>query len=286
MKRSYWVASCLSLSLCSTAFAQEPVENNGLHADWYPGDNSTAVIVLHGTLAHKRMEIIETLSSLFNEDYDYPVLAPNLALNQPDRAGMVDCALPHDHQHMDAVDELAGWVDWLEAKGYEQIAILGHSRGGAQVAKYLTQAADSVVAAALVAPATYDADKAIAGYDAATGQSLDTLLASAAAMPGSKEMTVPRFVYCENATVTAAAFLGYHQPNAEFDTPTLLESVQVPVQIFIGSEDRVVEDLAEKLAERDLPDTLQTVTVAGADHFFRDLYADDVVAEFAEFLDR
>ena len=232
------------------------------------------------------MEIIETFASLLNEDYDFPVLAPNLALNQPDRPGMIDCAIPHDHTHMEAVDELTQWVSWLEGQGYEQIAIMGHSRGGAQVAAYLQNASNSVMAAGLVAPATYDAEKSAKGYQEATGQSLDTLLENAQDMAADAQMNVPRFVYCDDATVTAKAFIGYHSPNKDFDTPTLLTQVKVPVQVFIGSEDNVVEGLGEKLEAIQPGGELASVTIDGADHFFRDLYADDVIAEFAEFLDR
>lgn len=286
--KHWFTAGLLSASLAAsmTAQAQEEIQHQGLFADWYAGDSSTAVIVLHGTLAHKRMEIIETFASLLNEDYDFPVLAPNLALNQPDRPGMIDCAIPHDHTHMEAVDELAQWVSWLESQGYEQIAIMGHSRGGAQVAAYLQNASNSIMAAGLVAPATYDAEKSAKGYQEATGQSLSTLLEKAQGMAAGSQMNVPRFVYCDDASVTAQAFLGYHSPNERFDTPTLLTQVSVPVQVFIGSEDKVVEGLDEKLGAIQPGGELASVTIDGADHFFRDLYADDVIAEFAEFLDR
>ena len=286
--KHWFTAGLLSASIAAsmTAQAQEEIQHQGLFADWYAGDSATAVIVLHGTLAHKRMEIIETFASLLNEDYDFPVLAPNLALNQPDRPGMIDCAIPHDHTHMEAVDELTQWVSWLEGQGYEQIAIMGHSRGGAQVAAYLQNASDSIMAAGLVAPATYDAEKSAKGYLEATGQSLNTLLEKAQGMAAGAQMNVPRFVYCDDATVTAQAFLGYHSPNKDFDTPTLLTQVSVPVQVFIGSEDKVVEGLDEKLEAIQPGGELASVTIDGADHFFRDLYADDVIAEFAEFLDR
>lgn len=278
------IASLAAASL--SAHAQQEVTRDGLFADWYPADGETAVLVVHGTLAHKRMEIIETLSSLLNEDYDMPVLAPNLRLNQADRPGMIDCGLPHGHTHSEAVGEIAGWVDWLAAKGYEQVAIMGHSRGGAQVAAYLLEPSDVVVAAGLVAPATYDADTAAQSYKAATGSDLSELLASARSMAPSDQMQVPRFVYCEDATVTAEAFLGYHEPSDLYDTPTLLTNIQTPVQIIMGSEDTVVADLPDRLNDVQARGEFSVVTVDGADHFFRDLYADDVVTEFTDFLDR
>lgn len=272
------------LFIPALAWGQETVELGPLQADWYPADGETAVIVLHGTLAHKRMEIIQTFSELLNEDYDVPVLAPNLALNEPDRTGMVNCDLVHDHTHMDAVDEISQWVSYLETQGYSKIALLAHSRGGAQLAKYLQGASDSVTAAGLVAPATYDAADAAERYQQATSKSLNSVLNEARSMSADATFVPPRFVYCENAEVTAQAFLGYHAPNSDFDTPTLLQSVSIPTQVYIGSEDDVVSDLAEKLDASGFYDQGDVIVVDGADHFFRDLYADDVISEFTSFI--
>jgi len=273
-----------SLAAAPLAFAQTPIEHQNLSADWYDAEGDTAVLVLHGTLAHKRMEIIQTFAELLNDDYELPVLVPNLALNDPQRPGMVDCSVPHDHTHMDAVKELELWVEYLTQQGYSKVALLAHSRGGAQLAKYLQNPDEAVVAAGLVAPATYSETKAREGYKNATGSDLSGWLSQAQSMAGDAVMTVPRFVYCEDAQVTARAFLGYHQPSDQFDTPTLLREVSTPVQIYVGSEDDVVADLPDRLAQEALDLAGGIVEIEGADHFFRDLYADDVISEFTSFI--
>ena len=77
----------LSVMLSSASASQEVVTYKQLAADLYPGEGDTAVLLLHGTLAHNRMEIITTLSTLLSEDFGITVLAPNLSLNDTKRMG-------------------------------------------------------------------------------------------------------------------------------------------------------------------------------------------------------
>ena len=55
-----------SFLMVGKIYAQEVVTHQNLAADFYRGENDTAVILLHGTLAHNRMEIIKTLSTLIS----------------------------------------------------------------------------------------------------------------------------------------------------------------------------------------------------------------------------
>ncbi|MGB0957428.1 MAG: alpha/beta hydrolase [Litorivicinus sp.] len=276
--------SLMALAVAATpALAQTEVTTAGLFADHYEGEGSTAVLVVHGTLAHKRMEIIETLATLLNDDYDLPVLAPNLSLSSPGRTGMVDCAQTHDHKDSDAATEIGMWVDWMGAQGYDNIIVAAHSRGGAQLSSYLaSNPSDAISHAVLIAPATYNADYAAENYEKATGMPVADLLAKASALDSDTVMDVPRFVYCDNAKATAGAVLDYYTPRATRDTLTNLESVSVPTHIIMGSEDSVVEALPERLETANLGDTVTSETIDGADHFFRDLYADDIAIAIAE----
>ena len=79
---------CLAVLLnITSAKAQTAVHSGGLAGDFYSADGDVAVVLLHGTLAHNRMEIIKTLATLVSEDYGYPVLTPNLSLNDKNRMG-------------------------------------------------------------------------------------------------------------------------------------------------------------------------------------------------------
>lgn len=269
--------------ISSTALAQTEIQHNGLYADHYQGEGTTAVLVVHGTLAHKRMEIIETLSMLLNEDYDLPVVAPNLDLSSPNRPGMVDCNQIHRHTHTEASTEIGQWVSWMEQQGYDNIIVAAHSRGGAQLSAYLADSPSSAITnAVLIAPATFNAQYAADSYLEATGMSIESLLATAKSADANEVIDVPRFVYCDDAKATAASVIDYYEPKAEFDTPTNLQSIQIPTLVVMGSEDSVVAELPDRLASTELAANITIETIDGADHFFRDLYADDIASFIAE----
>ena len=278
-------AALLGTSLAS---AQTAVTHQGLDADFYEADGDTAVLLLHGTLAHNRMEIIETISTLVAEDYGYPVLAPNLSYNLPGREGMLDCSVTHTHRHFDALTEITHWVEYLESQGYSQIVVSAHSRGGAQMSAYLAEApADSVVGSVLVAPAVFDAKYQETNYESRFGVALADMMEQAKSLSPDDVMDVPGFVYCENAKASAASFIDYYTPDPRRDTPTNLTRVaDIPVTVVAGSEDDVVAELPAKLESTNgIGDNVSFVMIDGADHFFRDLYADDVSLEIIDLIE-
>lgn len=279
MKTSHLAIIFSAALSASVASAQTPVSHQGLDADFYPADGETAVLLLHGTLAHNRMEIIKTISTLVSEDYGYPVLAPNLSYNQPGREGMLDCGITHTHKHFDALDEIAHWVDYLQTEGFDNIIVSAHSRGGGQMSAYLADnPASSIVGSVLIAPATFDANAQGPNYEERFGVALDDLMQQASAMAPDDIMDVPGFVYCEKAKASAASFIDYYTPDPRRDTPTNLTQVSnIPVAVVAGSDDDVVADLPDRMeATEGLGDNITLEMIDGADHFFRDLYADDV----------
>jgi len=268
--------------------AQTPVTHQGLDADFYEADGNTAVLLLHGTLAHNRMEIISTISRLVSEDYGVPVLAPNLSYNLPGREGMLDCGITHTHKHFDALNEIGTWIAYLEDQGFENIIVSAHSRGGGQMSAYLADnPSDKIRGAVLIAPAVFDAEYAIKGYQERYGVPLEGLMEQAKQLDGDSIMEVPGFVYCQQAKVSAASFIDYYTPDTRRDTPTNLTQVSdIPVVVVAGSEDDVVERLPEKLeATAGIGDNVSLEMIDGADHFFRDLYADDVAVIIADMVE-
>lgn len=293
---SYWAAGLLLVgSLFTTATAEEVLlEHDGikLRADLNLVDDKTladgVVLMLHGTLAHNRMEIMSAVSELLN-DAGYNTLAVNLSYALDQRAeGMLDCAIDHRHKHEDAVAELQVWMDWLQQEGAGKVAIWGHSRGGNQVAWYAAENdSDFLSQVVLVAPATYDAESAASSYENRYKAALPELMdkAQKLADDGKSDelMEVPGFVYCENAKASAEAFISYGRADERKHTPNLLEKISQPTLLVIGSADEVVADLPEQLKDFS-QDNLTVETIDGADHFFRDLYADEMVELMDEFL--
>ena len=246
-------------------------------ADWQQGP---VVLMTHGTLAHGRMEIMESLQAAL-KDRGISSLAITLSLGVDNRHGMYACATPHTHKHEDAVEEIGTWLGWLQAQGVAKVALLGHSRGGNQTARFAAANPDApVTAVILVAPQTWSEDDAAADYEKRYGKELAPLVARARQLDaegkGGSLLDHVDFIYCPDTTATAAAFVSYYAPDERMDTPRLIPEIKVPVLVIAGSEDEVVKGLVEKVQPLADGQSVSVTQVDGADHFFRDLYVDEV----------
>ncbi|MDE2375972.1 alpha/beta fold hydrolase [Bradyrhizobium sp.] len=247
------------------------------------------VVMTHGTLAHKDMDVIRTLAQALAER-GIASLAHTLALGQDRRKGMYDCATRHDYVTDDAAAEIDAWV--RHAKGLSRrIYAFGHSRGGNQVARYLAANGGAVAAAVLLAPVTATAEASLrASYAATYGRPLEPLLEQAtravAAGRGGEWMTVPGFIYCRDATVTARAFASFYAADPGQDTVALVAQLKMPVLVLAGTKDTVVPDVATSFAKLAGASggRVQLDTIEDADHFFRDLFAEDAADRIAEFI--
>lgn len=242
----------------------------------------------HSTLAHGRMEIMATLQQLLLER-GLSSLAINLSLGLADREGMYDCATPHRLRHADALDEIDSWATWIERQGVTELALLGHSRGGNQTAWYAAERlrafARKVV---LVAPLTWVAAAESVAYRKRYGADLAPLLEGMQARIAQGQGDAPvegvDFIYCEGATVTPISFVSYYADEPRRDTPTLLPRIAVPVLVIAGSANTVVTGLEPRMAPLAEGAKVRLAVVDGADHMFRDLYAEDVADLIAEFV--
>ena len=248
------------------------------------------VLLVHGTLAHRQMEIIRALQGML-ADRGLASLAVNLSLGIDDRAAaMYDCAAPHTHRHDDAVDEIDAWVEWLRGQGVERIALLGHSRGGNQVARYAAADPDPAVSSViLVAPQTWDAESAAADYEKRYETPLAPVLEEAeslvAAGKGGQLMGPMGFIYCEDTEATAAAVTSYYAPDPALDTPTVIPDIEVPVLVYAGTADQVVDGLVEAVEPLADGERVRLEVLDGAGHFFRDLYSEDIADGVADLVE-
>jgi pimeloyl-ACP methyl ester carboxylesterase len=238
------------------------------------------VLMTHGTLAHGRMEIMETLQGVL-KDRGISSLSITLSLGLDKRQGMYDCATPHSHKHTDAVEEIGAWLGWLQSKGVKQAALLGHSRGGNQVARFAAGHPEPPLSAViLVAPQTWSEEYAAADYQKRFGKDLAPLLEAARRLQaegkGREPMAPVGFVYCADTSATADAFLSYHAPDPRMDTPALIPEIKAPVLVVAGTEDDAVPGLVEKVESQADGERVTLLVLDGADHFFRDLYAEEI----------
>lgn len=264
-----------------------------LNAYWSPASerwqSGPVVLMTHGTMLHGKAELMETLQGLFS-DVGISSLSITLSLSQDDRHGIYECMTPHHHKHRDAVGEQGAWLSWLEAQGAENVVLLGHSRGGNQTAMFATERDAALIKKViLIAPQTWNEAKVTAGYQKKYGQALPALLDKAQALvdagKGATEMDVKGFIYCPDAKASAATILSYYKPDQYLDTPSLMPEIKKPVLVIAATDDTVVKGLPERLAPMAEAGTIELVVIDGADHSFRDLYADEVVEYIQAFID-
>jgi pimeloyl-ACP methyl ester carboxylesterase len=246
------------------------------------------LLMTHGTLAHGKMEIMAGLQSMLRER-GFSSLAITLGLDIDDRQGMYDCKQPHKHLHTDAVTEIGLWHAWLKEQGVSQVALLGHSRGGNQTARYAATTPDATITHVfLVAPQTWSEDYQDQDYQKRYNKPLAPLLKQAQQMvsagQGKQIMNPVDFIYCEATQATAEAFVSYYQADPKMDTPNLIPEISYPLIVFAGSLDDTVKNLIPAAQARVDGEKSQLLVIEGADHFFRDLYSEDIADTIAETL--
>ncbi len=253
------------------------------------GDNwqdGPVILMLHGTLAHSKMEIMTALQTALL-DYEISSLSINLSLGQDNRSGMYDCASTHRHKHTDSLKEIALWVNWLKEQGVKSLAILGHSRGGNQIAWYASENPDTAISRViLIAPGIIAPGELAKDYEKNYKKPLKPLLDKAKSLvnagKGAEIMQNTDFIYCPDTSVTAESFVNYYQENENFYTPRLVEKINLPVMVFAGSEDKVVDNVMTEMSQVSSKDNVELVSIDGADHFFRDLYAEEIAELVSE----
>jgi len=246
------------------------------------------ILITHGTLAHRGMETISYLQNLLKEK-GYNTLAINLSLGLDNRRDMYDCKVTHRHRYTDAANEIGAWMDWLKKQGAKHVAVMGHSRGGAQTALYMAEHDNPLVkAVVLYAPATHDPVKDTASYQERYKKPLAPLLEKAQALvkegKGGTVLEHTDFLYCPDTAVTAESFVSYYGSDPRLDTPTLIPKIRKPVLVVVAGNDEVVTGLDKKVAPLADGKRVRMKVIDSADHFFRDLYADDAVEAIGAFL--
>lgn len=92
------------------------------------------------------------------------------------------------------------------------------------------------------------------------------------------------FLTCADSPVSAASFVSYYAPDPRRDTLRLIAKLPKPTLVVVAGNDEVVVGLEKQVAPLVDDKRVQMKIIDSADHFFRDLYADDAVDAIEAFL--
>ena len=235
------------------------------------------MLITHAGLANRDMDLYVSLQKLLKEK-GYSTLAINLSLGIENRHGMYDCQITHRHLYRDAADEIAVWVDWLKQQGSKSVILLGHSRGGSETALYAAEQDNSLLKSViLLAPDTRETNDSTV-YQERYKKPLAPVLEKAQKLvkegKGGMVLEHTDFLYCHDTTITADTFVSYYGPDPRLDTAYLISKIKKPTLVVIAGSDEVIVN-NKKFALLADGKHLQIKVTDGADHFFRDLDADD-----------
>lgn len=176
--------------------------------------------------------------------------------------------------------DVAGAVDWLEERDYEEIVLWGRSLGATEAAYYQGKRNDPRVdAVVLAAPFADIRERSTRSYFEAVSDDPDAayeVFVSDArelveAGRGHELVALPRPVggEVEYIPMTAEAFLSYRSPESDCATIDWTPEIEVPVLLIPHASDRNVTPAeAEEIAETCGQSPLVDVHPVEADHFF------------------
>jgi len=243
-------------------------------------------LILHGSMAHNRMEIIEASQQALL-DNDQSSLAINLSLGVDNRHGFYDCNRPHRHTSEGGVDELGAWVAWLREKGIAGIVIMAHSRGANQAMVYAVESRNPAVThLVLMAPNTTPPKPQ---YEARFGEiydeNIERVQKQIDAGKGGELIENLDFLYCPRASVSADSFNSYNGVDDKFrQFQMYLPQMQIPTLIVTGSRDEIEPDIVKDLGPYADGRRIRIGVIENAGHFFQDFNIEEAVEAAVEFI--
>jgi len=279
---------CFITMLMSFAIQAKPVQtkfqNLKVNANFIQAEDKSApfYLILHGTWAWQGMELIASTQEILEEE-SVGSLAITLSLGMDDRKGFLGCPGTITAVHQQSYKELHHWYQYLAALGYNNIVLMSHSRGGSQAAGFAkAYPKDKLKKLVLLAPLAWDKKTVHQQYKKKSSVKLASLLGLTKIMQPHQMMNGVDLLYCKKQNVSAETFLSYYSDKIQRNTWDLVKNLPVPVEVFLGSKDPLSIQFAESIADKKLPSSLKVHTIDGADHFFRDLYLEDIIESILE----
>ncbi len=259
-----------------------------LNAEYKAAEDKNApfFVILHGTFAWHGMELPSTLQSLL-QDEEIGSLAFTLSLSEDNRSGFFDCKHPILSKHQDAQTEIGAWVNLIKSKGYNNIILVGHSRGGAQIAQFVIDHPKTAKQAFLIAPMTWKASESAKAFDPNDKTALERWLNKAKKASNNSKQLISgkKILHCENASVSLESLVSYYSPIPDKNTPHIISKVKIPTRIYLGSNDPSITNSINQQESLFVSNkNVSRKVIEDADHYFRDFAAEDIVADILQHL--
>jgi pimeloyl-ACP methyl ester carboxylesterase len=230
------VALVLGFNLPVTTVSAQPVEAtlaNGrtVTAEFVAGDTGRqAVVLVHGLLQTRNYLTVNSLTNSL-ADFGFTVLAPTLSLGISHRDKSLACEAIHTHTMEDDVGEIAFWVNWLEAKGYSNIVLVGHSYGSLQNLVYAAQRPSKSVKR-IVATSLVDVEHVVGSAEIQR----QIEFARQRMKNNPQSLDEYKISYCKKYIAPPHAYLSY----AEWTKSRILDNlveIRIPVEVILGGND-------------------------------------------------
>ncbi|MDA7748645.1 alpha/beta hydrolase [Gammaproteobacteria bacterium] len=285
----------IALVLFSTYSLSGPVEikHNSVSLNGFYSSSSekskSIALILHGTRGHQNLELITSLrDSLLDNRVDS--LTINLSYGINNRANdFLPCDIEHKHKQSNSRSEIKLWYEYVRKIGYEKIYLIGHSRGAWDIINFYENLdlknQDLINSIILIAPISETWESSIKKYK----KQYDINIANLDRQRIEKLKI--NFLGCENATVYSDSFLDYYLISGDYDSFDKIDgqfsakglnlhllNTLGEVYIITASDDSIVPDTYKIVKNIEgKRKNIELHQLDGADHFFRDLYFDDLM---------
>ena len=195
-----------------------------------PFDEELLFIVHDTFLTGRYPEIVRLRDNLLQEYIS--TLAITLSYGQDFRRRDRDikCIGLHAHRHEDALAELAAWFQFAVRRGARSIFLAGYGRGANQAALFAqTQSSPFLKGLILIDPLVDTEQRRLDEFVQQGQDLIQTRQEMARTLPSSTVNNVP-FLQCPphpETRVTAGALMSYYADNANLNTLSLLEDIEV-----------------------------------------------------------
>ncbi len=213
-------------------------------------------------------------------DHNIDSLTVNLSYGIDNRDNdFLPCDIENEHLKSKSIKELELWFDLLQSKGYKNIYLIGHSRGGLNMIQFFEELGvlekNQIESIFLIAPVSDNYLDIKEHYKRKNNIDMDILL------DNSDEWLTVDFLNCTNSKVLKKSFLDYFDISDEqsgMKGSLLGNLLKTDARVFVitGSQDVIVPKTHERVQALG-KENVELIIADDADHFFRDFYFDDLM---------